>query len=75
VGPDGVSTAAYGSPFFGSSAATPHVAGAAALILSANPSMNTSDLRRALEEAVDKLGRRGKTNEVGFGLIDLSRAR
>jgi subtilisin family serine protease len=75
VGPDGVSTAAYGTPFFGSSAATPHVAGAAALILSANPSMNVNALRRALEEAVDSLGRRGKSNEVGFGLIDLSRAR
>jgi subtilisin family serine protease len=76
VGPDGVSTAAYGSPFFGSSAATPHVAGAAALILSANPSMNVDRLKRALEEAVNDLGRgRRKNNETGFGLIDLSRAR
>jgi subtilisin family serine protease len=76
VGPDGVTTASYdGSPFFGSSAATPHVAGAAALILHANPNMSLSSLRRALEEAVNSLGRRGKSNETGFGLVDLDRAR
>jgi subtilisin family serine protease len=75
AGPDGVSTVSYGEPFFGTSAATPHVSGAAALILSANPGMSVSDLRRALEEAVDLLGYPGRNNDIGAGLIDLHQAR
>jgi len=75
AGPDRVSTVSYGDPFFGTSAATPHVSGAAALILSANPGMSVSDLRRALEEAVDLLGYPGRNNDIGAGLIDLHRAR
>jgi subtilisin family serine protease len=71
--PDGVSTASD-SPFFGTSAATPHAAGAAALLLSANPSFSLSRLRQALEEATQSGGRR-KDNQTGFGPIDLSRAR
>jgi subtilisin family serine protease len=75
AGPDRVSTVSYGDPFSGTSAATPHVSGAAALILSANPGMSVSDLRRALEEAVDLLGYPGRNNDIGAGLIDLHRAR
>jgi subtilisin family serine protease len=75
AGPDRVSTASYGEPFLGTSAATPHVSGAAALILSANPGMSASDLRRALEEAVDLLGYPGRNNDIGAGLIDLHSAR
>ena len=75
AGPDRVSTVSYGESFSGTSAATPHVSGAAALILSANPGMSVSDLRRALEEAVDLLGYPGRNNDVGTGLIDLHSAR
>lgn len=75
AGPDRVSTVSYGEPFFGTSAATPHVSGAAALILSANPGMSAADLRLALEEAVDLLGYPGRNNDIGAGLIDLHRAR
>jgi len=75
AGPDAVATVSYGDPFFGTSAATPHVSGAAALILAANPGMSAADLKRALEEAVDSLGYRDRNNDVGAGLIDLHRAR
>lgn len=75
AGPDRVSTVSYGEPFFGTSAATPHVSGAAALILSANPGMSASDLRLALEEAVDLLGYPGRNNDIGAGLVDLHSAR
>lgn len=75
AGPDGVVTAAYeGGPFFGTSAATPHVAGAAALILSRNPGLSGSALRSALEQATSS-GGRTRNNEVGVGVIDLNLVR
>jgi subtilisin family serine protease len=70
-GPDGVSTAAYGDPFFGTSAATPHVAGAAALLLSRNPGLSSAGLRMALEQATPGRGL-SKNNDLGFGTIDLN---
>ena len=75
AGPDGVTTAAYdGAPFFGTSAATPHVAGAAALILSRNPGMSASALRAALEGATAG-GGRSRNNDTGVGVIDLNLVR
>jgi subtilisin family serine protease len=74
AGPDRVTTVTF-DPFPGTSAATPHVSGAAALILAANPGMSVSDLRRALEESGDLLGYPGRNNDIGAGLIDLHRAR
>jgi subtilisin family serine protease len=72
AGPDGVTTAAYdGQPFFGTSAATPHVAGAAALILSRNPSLNAQGLRTALEQATSS-GGRTRNNDLGTGVLDLN---
>jgi len=75
VGPDRVTTASFGDEFPGTSAATPHVAGAAALILSKTPSMSASALRQALERSTTSGGSTAaKNNDVGFGLIDLTRA-
>jgi subtilisin family serine protease len=74
AGPDNVTTVTL-NPFPGTSAATPHVSGAAALILAANPGMSAADLRRALEESADLLGYPGRNNDIGAGLIDLHRAR
>ena len=49
LGPDGVSVATYApEAFFGTSAAAPHVAGAAALIWSAHPGFDADDLRVSL---------------------------
>ena len=74
AGPDRVTTAGYaGSPFPGTSAATPHVAGAAALILSRYPGLSAASLRAAVERATTS-GGGSKNNDVGYGLVDLNRA-
>lgn len=74
MGPDGVNTFTYGSNgFFGTSAAAPHIAGAAALIKSSNPENFTAQtLRDKLLEATVDLGERGKDNVYGEGRLDLS---
>ena len=62
VAPAGVATASYGADgFVGTSAAAPHVAGAAALLKSANPSLSRDDLWKALVEAAVDLGHRART--------------
>ncbi len=73
AGPDGVATSTY-EAFFGTSAAAPHVAGAAALLLSRTPSLSVAQLREQLERATPTGGQTAaKNNEMGFGLVDLSR--
>ena len=73
VAPSGVTTASYGvSGFVGTSAAAPHVAGAAALIKSANPSLTRDDLWKALVEAAVDLGAPGKDDSTGYGKLVLS---
>ena len=76
VAPSGVSTVSYGeSEFFygytGTSAAAPHVAGAAALIKSANPSYSRTQLWDALVEATVDIGPRGRDNDSGYGKLVL----
>ncbi|HET6210070.1 MAG TPA: S8 family serine peptidase, partial [Jatrophihabitans sp.] len=55
--------------FYGTSAAAPHVAGAAALISAANPAMDASDIEAFLERKADP-----PTNAAGHGLLDLGPA-
>ena len=54
----------------GTSMATPHVSGTAALILEKNPSMNPSDVKQRLESTALDLGSTGKDNDYGSGRID-----
>ncbi|MFC1839531.1 S8 family serine peptidase [Thermodesulfobacteriota bacterium] len=75
MGPDGVTTFAYtdlkDSPFFGTSAAAPHVAGLAALILSAEPDLTVDELQRFIEStAIDMEGESGKDNIFGWGRME-----
>ena len=73
VAPSGVATASYGADRFGgTSAAAPHVAGAAALLKSANPSLSRDDLWNALVEATVDLGAPGKDDSTGYGKLVLS---
>ena len=76
VAPSGVSTVSYGASvdfyaYTGTSAAAPHVAGAAALIKSANPSYSRTQLWDALIEATVDIGTRGRDNDSGYGKLVL----
>ena len=76
VAPTGVSTVSYGAiddsdGYHGTSAAAPHVAGAAALIKSANPSYSRDQLWEALIEATVDIGTWGQDNTFGYGKLVL----
>jgi len=74
-GYDGVSTASYGTRgFFGTSAASPHVAGAAALIRGADPTLDVASTRAFLEARAPDLGAAGKDNDTGWGRVFLGAA-
>ena len=70
----GVSTESYASLFGGTSAATPHVAGAAALILSAYPSFSAEQVEAFLFDAALDLGPGGYDTDFGFGRLYLGDA-
>lgn len=70
-GPDGVSTYTYGSGgFFGTSASSPHVAGAAALALSKHPTYSVSQLWNALINSATDIGTAGQDNIYGYGKLN-----
>ena len=73
VGPDGVSNAVYAPQgFYGTSAATPHIAGAAALVWSAYPQATTQDVRNFLINNAIDLEAPGPDNDTGAGLLVLA---
>jgi len=61
----------YGS---GTSMASPHVAGAAALILAANPTWTNDQVRAQLRSTADDLGAAGWDPQYGYGLVDADEA-
>ena len=68
VGPDTVSTYTYGAnAFAGTSAATPHIGGAAALLLSEDPSRTADQIQGILENNAVDMGTAGKDNTYGSG--------
>ncbi|QKE73380.1 S8 family serine peptidase [Arthrobacter citreus] len=64
---------AYGR-LSGTSMATPHVAGAAALILQAHPDYTPFEVKEALMNTADKMNGDYAVNEVGTGRIDVYEA-
>jgi subtilisin family serine protease len=71
TGIDGVSTTRPGfTPFFGTSAAAPHVAAIAALALSKNPGLTPAEVRGILTGAAVDLGPAGFDADSGFGRAD-----
>jgi hypothetical protein len=58
------------SSFSGTSGATPHVAGTAALLLGANPDLEPADVSRIIQETAVEKGAAGKDARYGAGRID-----
>ncbi len=58
----------------GTSMAAPHVAGAAALILEADPSLTPLQVKTLLEETADDFGTPGWDNIYGHGRVNVERA-
>ena len=54
----------------GTSFSAPHVAGVAALLLSADPRLTPDQVRRAMDSTASDLGRPGYDFHYGFGLGD-----
>jgi serine protease len=53
----------------GTSMATPHVSGVAALLLSSDLSLTNADLRSAMTQSALDLGAAGRDNAYGYGLV------
>jgi subtilisin-like proprotein convertase family protein len=67
---DGVATSVPGfSPFFGTSAAAPHAAAIAGLVLSGNPGLAPADVREALTNTAIDIGQSGVDSVTGAGII------
>ena len=58
----------------GTSMATPHVSGSAAVIWSSNLSASNADVRSAITSTAEDLGSNGRDNYYGYGLIDIPAA-
>lgn len=59
---------------YGTSLATPHGAGLAALVLSAVPSLSSEEVETVIQQSAVDLGEAGKDDKFGHGRIDASAA-
>jgi serine protease len=65
----------FGYYFFqGTSMASPHVAGVAALVLSVNPAFTNEQVRQALQSTAKDLGTAGRDKYYGYGLVNAALA-
>jgi len=68
---DDVATSVPGfSPFFGTSAAAPHVAGVAALLLQENPALSPAQVQNVLRSSAVDIGITGFDDATGAGRVD-----
>ncbi len=74
AGSAGYETGNFTKKFNGTSSATPAVAGAAALMMSANPTLSASAVRELLGKTAKKLsGQTSWTQELGWGRLDVAK--
>jgi subtilisin family serine protease len=71
VAPAGVSSAAYGEPWDGTSASTPHVSAAAALVLQVHPEFTPQQVADFLESRAMDLTPDGPDDDSGYGRLNL----
>ncbi|PTQ84496.1 subtilisin family serine protease [Trichococcus patagoniensis] len=78
AGPQPFSFAGYAGEYFieasGTSMASPHVAGVAALLMASDPSYTAEAVRNKMNQTAVDLGDTGKDNLYGYGLVDASSA-
>jgi subtilisin family serine protease len=84
VAPDGTNTTFFGADipedadsypnFFGTSAAAPHAAAVAALMLDDDPSLTPNDVYQTLQDTAIDMLTPGFDDDSGFGLIDAAAA-
>jgi len=80
VGPDDVSTTFFDTPngtsflFRGTSAAAPHVAAVAALMLEADPSLTQAEIQSAMDSTATSFGTAAPNYLTGYGLINAQAA-
>jgi len=78
TGPQPFSFADYAGEYFieasGTSMASPHVAGVAALLMAANPSYTAEAVRSKMNATALDLGDAGRDKLYGYGLVDASSA-
>lgn len=77
IGIDGVKVSGAGgfsTPFYGTSAAAPHVAGVAALLMSIAPSVNGYEVSKAIRNGATDLGSSGFDSNYGFGRLNAVKA-
>ncbi len=76
-GIDGVTTTgpgAFPETFFGTSAAAPHIAGLAALLLEFRPNRTPSEIKSAIKKGAVDLGSAGRDNTYGAGRANAVKA-
>ncbi len=60
--------------YTGTSMATPHITGVAALVWAANPTYSASQVRNVLQTTAKDLGTAGRDNYYGYGLVNAAAA-
>lgn len=60
--------------YSGTSMATPHVVGVAAIVMSANPALTNTQVENILKNTATDLGKKGYDTTFGYGLVNASRA-